>query len=55
MHFKNNFKKLLEPNWQNKNYKYRRAIFIKNICNNSAFLQINSQEKFLIKINKDFD
>ena len=46
---------MLIPNGQNKERKYRCAIFIKENCNNTAAWQIDNGKKLLTEIDKDLN
>ena len=51
--FKDETEILPEPDWQNKEHKYRRATLAEKDCNYTAVWQINSQEKLLTEMDKD--
>ena len=55
IYFNDELKNLSLPNWENKKRKHRCTILAKKDCNNTAAWQINSQEKLLIKKDKNFD
>ena len=52
-HFKNNLKKLPDPDLQYKETKHKHSALIQKDDYNSAAWQIDSQEKLMIEMYKD--
>ena len=53
VYFENELEKLPEPDWQNKERKYKCTTFAKKNYENTVAWQINNQEKLFTEINKN--
>ena len=55
VHFEDETEILPEPDWRNKERKYRSATLAEKDCDNTAAWQIDSREKLLTEMDKDPD
>ncbi len=46
---------MLVPDWRNKKHKHRRIKLAKEDCDNTAAWQIDSRERLLIEMDKDYE